>query len=187
MKCLLVHDKLFETPFKCLEFDDNIYVEIAGVEIPSSHEDFYPDIYEEGDDFLWCNDQLIIVQPGEIFFSWINQSLGSAGALENGDSVIIEFDASVIEYCECEGDDCCISLAHCIRDGEYDAILRLRAHFHCVGYFPGVTGVGRWGVIKGRGPLKTGDGPRTGHRHGEDLPGSLAPHAVEIHRAARRV
>ena len=39
----------------------------------------------------------IVVPEGSIFFSWINRSFG----LAYGDSVIIEFDASVIRYCEC--------------------------------------------------------------------------------------
>jgi len=95
MKCLLVYDQLSIEPFQCLDYADNVYIEIAGQEIPSDHEDFYPDIFVEDDEFIWCGNPLITVPEGAIYFSWINQSI--AGGLENGESVIIEFDATVIE------------------------------------------------------------------------------------------
>ncbi len=103
MKCLLIYDQL---PPDCLEYADNVYIEIAGVEITPSDENYYPEIFTGNDTFIKCG-EIVEIPEGGIFFSWINQSLGSAGALENGDSVIIEFDSSVIEYCECEGKDCC--------------------------------------------------------------------------------
>lgn len=104
MKCLLVYDQL---PADCLEYANNVYIEISGVEITPADEDYYPEIFTGDDTFIKCG-ELIEIPEGGIYFSWINQSLGSAGALENGDSVIIEFDSNVIEYCECEGEDCCI-------------------------------------------------------------------------------
>jgi uncharacterized repeat protein (TIGR01451 family) len=104
MKCLLVKDTL---PIECLNYSDNVFIEIAGNVTTPSDEDFYPDIYTQGETFLWC-DNLVEVQEGEIYFSWINQSIGDG--LENGESVIIEFDATVIEYCDdsepCEMQNC---------------------------------------------------------------------------------
>lgn len=103
MKCLLAYDQL---PIDCLNYSNNVYIEIAGQEITPSDVDFYPDIYTEGDLFIHCTDP-VEVPEGGVYFSWINQSI--AGGLENGESVIIEFDASVIEYCECvDGEDCCV-------------------------------------------------------------------------------
>jgi len=104
MKCLLVKDTL---PIECLNYSDNVYIEIAGNVTTPSDEDFYPDIYTQGETFLWC-DTLVEVKEGEIYFSWINQSIGDG--LEYGESVIIEFDTSVIKYCDdsepCEMQNC---------------------------------------------------------------------------------
>jgi len=94
MKCLLVYDQL---PIYCLNYSDNVYIEIAGQVITPSDVDFYPDIYTQGDTFIRCFDPVEVLE-GEIYFSWINQSIGDG--LEYGESVIIEFDASVIRYCE---------------------------------------------------------------------------------------
>ena len=108
MKCLLVYDQLSQLsmePFSCLEYADNVYIEIAGQEITPEDEKFYPDIYTEGDLFNWCEEP-ILVPWGGVYFSWINQSI--AGGLENGESVIIEFDTNVTEYCEdpCQCQEC---------------------------------------------------------------------------------
>ena len=103
-KCLVVYDQFSIEPFRCLEYAGNLYVEIDGVEIPPTHEDFYPDIYFENDTFVWCEES-IKVPLGGIYFSWINKSIG--GGMVNGDNVIIEFDANVIDYCEGIYDDGC--------------------------------------------------------------------------------
>ncbi|MCJ7571477.1 MAG: DUF11 domain-containing protein, partial [Candidatus Thermoplasmatota archaeon] len=93
MKCLVVNDTL---PMECLNYSDNLYIEIAGNEItPGSI--YYPDIYTEGDTVeMCCTGSVVVVPEGSIYFSWTNKSIG----LIYGDSVIIEFDATVIKYCE---------------------------------------------------------------------------------------
>ena len=102
MKCLLVYDQL---PIDCLNYSDNVYIEIAGQEITPADTDYYPDIFTEGDLFIKCSNP-IEVPEGGIYFSWINQSI--AGGLESGENVIIEFDANVINYCEAVDQEVCI-------------------------------------------------------------------------------
>lgn len=97
MKCLLLNDSLPD----CLEFDnESVYIEIAGV-IINPGENSYPDIYTQGDTFQICNTQ-VIVPIGNISFSWIEKEF----YLVKNESVIIEFEASVIQYCE-DG-QCCL-------------------------------------------------------------------------------
>ena len=92
MKCLVVNDTL---PMDCLNYSDNLYIEIAG-EVINPDSLSYPEIITEGIVEMCCLDS-IVVPEGSIYFSWTNRSFG----LAYGDSVIIEFDASVIRYCEC--------------------------------------------------------------------------------------
>jgi len=75
MKCMLVKDYL---PECCLEYANNVYIEIAGEEI-NEDDARYPDITVSDD----------------ICFDWKNADF----YLENGESVVIEFDAKVINYC----------------------------------------------------------------------------------------
>lgn len=117
MKCLVVYDQLSIEPFECLEFADNVYIEINGIEIPSDHDDYYPDIYVENDTFVWC-EEIIKVPRGGIYFSWINKSI--SGGMVNGDNIVIEFDASVIEYCEGVDDGSGDGDGDCDGDGDGD-------------------------------------------------------------------
>jgi|GEM_PF-6346619 len=94
MKCLVVGDTL---PMECLNYSDNLYIEIAG-EVINPDSISYPEIFTtEGDIVEMCCMDSIIVPPSSIYFSWVNRSFGIA----YGDSVIIEFDATVIRYCDC--------------------------------------------------------------------------------------
>ena len=77
MKCMLVEDYL---PGCCLEYANNVYIEIAGEEI-NENDARYPDIK---------------VIDNTVQFDWKNVKF----YLENGESVVIEFDAKVINYCE---------------------------------------------------------------------------------------
>ncbi len=98
MKCLVVNDTL---PEYCLNYSDNLYIEIAGVEIsPGSPQ--YPDVFTYGDIVEMCCSESVVVPEYSIYFSWVNRTFG----LGYGESVIIEFDATVIEYCEIQ--DPCI-------------------------------------------------------------------------------
>jgi len=103
MKCALIYDQL---PIECLEYADNVYVEIAGEEITTSDLNFYPEIYTAGETFTMCS-QPQTVPEGGVYFSWVEQTLGFNGSIKNGESIIIEFDANVVEYCE-DGGDCCV-------------------------------------------------------------------------------
>ena len=82
MRCMNVTDCL---PKCCLEYANNVYIEIAGKEI-SKNDVSYPDITV--DNGTWFFDH--------IWFDWRSADL----YLQNGESVIIEFDAKVIKYCE---------------------------------------------------------------------------------------
>lgn len=92
MKCLVVNDTL---PDSCLNYSDNVYIEIAGEVITPGSPQF-PEIFLEGDLVKMCCLNPMVVSENSIVFSWVNRTFG----LANGDSVIIEFDATVIEYCD---------------------------------------------------------------------------------------
>jgi len=76
MKCMLVKDYL---PGCCLEYANNVYIEIAGKKI-NENDTRYPDI---------------TVTDNIVRFDWKNAEF----YLKNGESVVIEFDAKVINYC----------------------------------------------------------------------------------------
>jgi len=76
MKCMLVKDCL---PGCCFEYANNVLIKIAGATI-SKDDARYPEITIN--DYIW--------------FDWKSANF----YLEDGESVIIEFDAKVINYCE---------------------------------------------------------------------------------------
>jgi uncharacterized repeat protein (TIGR01451 family) len=102
MKCMLVGDNL---PTECLEYADNEEIWINDELITEDHE-LYPDIYvlEEGEELDFCG-EIIIIPEDTVLWDWRNvKSFG----LESGDTVIIEFDANVTEYCWCEVVENCV-------------------------------------------------------------------------------
>lgn len=76
MKCMLVKDCL---PMCCFEYANKVSINIAGEEI-SENDARYPDI--TADDEIW--------------FDWRNAEF----YLQDGETVVIEFNAKVINYCE---------------------------------------------------------------------------------------
>ena len=103
MKCLVIGDIL---PDICLEYADNEKIWIAGYQITSSSS-MWPDIYiGEGETIVICDEIEGELPEGVIVWDWRNAVFG----LDDGESVIIEFETSVTEYCDDCGNyqgDCC--------------------------------------------------------------------------------
>lgn len=99
MHCLVIGDDLPD----CLEYADNEKIWIAGEEITETH-DLWPDIYVGEDTIEVCGDEYPIPE-GSILWDWSNKPL----SIYDGDSVIIEFETQVTEYCDdCEYPECCV-------------------------------------------------------------------------------
>ena len=84
IKCMVVKDCL---PDCCFEYADNVYIEIAGEEIFEG-DPRYPEIT--------VTENPRCCYGTEIKWDWKNADL----ALHDGEIVIIEFDANVINYCD---------------------------------------------------------------------------------------
>ncbi len=103
MKCYVVGDDL---PF-CLEYADNEEITIGGTEV-NEGDSMWPDIYVgEGEIVEVCNHEFEL-DEGMIVWDWRNTLFG----LNDGESVVIEFDAAVTDYCE----DCCEGCQKCCWD-----------------------------------------------------------------------
>jgi len=96
MKCAIVADLL---PY-CVEYNKTLIVEIAGDEI-SPDDSRYPDIYAtEGETIKICGYDFEL-PAGAIVWDWQQPNL----YLLDGEGFSIEFETTVIEYCE-ECDEC---------------------------------------------------------------------------------
>ena len=101
MKCLVIGDLL---PEECLEYLKTIKVIIAGDVITES-DPRYPDIYADEDDtIVICNEAInlsdIVNYAGDYatYWDWRNADFN----LHNSESVVVEFEANVTQYCECQ-------------------------------------------------------------------------------------
>ncbi len=94
MKCYVAADKL---PF-CLEYADNEEIWIGGEKVTEGDQ-MWPEIYVGEDEIVEVCDHEFELTEGMIVWDWRNTLFG----LSDGESVVIEFDTAVTEYC----DDCC--------------------------------------------------------------------------------
>ena len=101
MKCMVIADVL---PDECLDYLDTTKVEIAGVTIPKG-DARYPEIYSDDDDtIIVCNQEIKLSDITQclndyiIFWDWRNADFN----LHNGESVVVEFEADVTHYCDCQ-------------------------------------------------------------------------------------
>jgi len=100
MKCLVIADDL---PF-CLEYADNEKIWFSGDQI-TDESSLWPDIYIGDDEETVdvCGQQ-VVIPGGVIVWDWRQKNI----FIEDGDSVVIEFETSVTEYCEdCDCCQCC--------------------------------------------------------------------------------
>lgn len=86
MKCMQVKDLL---PEECLEYADNVYIEINGDEIEET-DSRYPETTVTEHSGYWGD-------KTKILWDWRNVSF----ELRDGENVLITFDANVTDYCEC--------------------------------------------------------------------------------------
>jgi len=100
MKCLVIGDELPD----CLGYADNEKIWISGEEI-TDESSLWPDIYiGDNEEILDVCGQEVILPEGIIVWDWRNKPIN----IYDGDSVVIEFETEVTEYCgDCDCSQSC--------------------------------------------------------------------------------
>ncbi len=118
MKCMLVRDML---PLECLEYADNVKIYIDGELIPEG-DPRYPTIYVGEGEMIEICDYEFYLPEGAIIWDWTDAEF----ALNDGETVVIEFDTMVKEYCCHVVENCVFSAlwgcCPCIHYFGYDCV-----------------------------------------------------------------